>query len=60
MQLGHRYVHIGVVVGVEGDSPHTDAVGEEQERLWGVVTRPAVSLEQDAGGTGAGCIIGTG
>ncbi len=59
VQLGHRYVYISVVIGVQGDSAHTDAVGEEQVRLWGVVTWPAVSFEQDAGGTGAGRTVGT-
>lgn len=38
VQLGHRYVHVGVIVGVQGDSPHTDTVGEEQVCLRGVVT----------------------
>lgn len=59
VQLGHRYVHVGVVVGVQGDPAHADAVGEEQVRLRGVVTWPAVSLEQDASGTGAGRTVGT-
>ena len=59
VQLRHRYVHVGVVVGVQGDSAHADAVGEDQERLRGVVTRPLVSLEQDAGGTGTGSAVGT-
>lgn len=38
MQLRHRYVHVGVVIGVQGDPAYTDAVGEEQVRLGGVVT----------------------
>ena len=59
MQLGHSHMHVGVVVGVQGDSANTDTVGEEQVRLWGVVTWPGVSLEQDASGTGAGCTVGT-
>lgn len=59
MQLGHRYVHVGVVIGVQGDSAYADAVGEDQVRLGGVVAWPAVSLEQDAGGTGAGRTVGT-
>lgn len=37
MQLGHRYVHVGVVIGVQGDSAYADAVGEDQVRLGGVV-----------------------
>lgn len=59
MQLGHRHVNVGVVVGVQGDSAHADTVGEEQVSLGGVVAGPAVSLEQDAGGTGAGRAVGT-
>lgn len=38
MQLRHRDVHVRVVIGIQGDSAHTDAVGEEQVCLWGVVT----------------------
>lgn len=53
-------MHIGVVIGVQGDPAYADAVGEHQVRLWGVVARPAVSLQQDAGGTGAGRAVGTG
>lgn len=59
MQLWDMYVYVSVVVGVQGDSAHADPVGEEQVRLWGVIARPAVSLEQDAGGTGTRCAIGT-
>lgn len=52
-------MHVCVVVGIQGNSAHTDTVGEEQVRLWGVITRPAVSLEQDASRTGAGRAVGT-
>lgn len=60
MQLGHLHVHVGVVVGVEGDPAHADAVGEEQVGLGGVLARPPVPLEQDAGGAGAGRAVGAG
>lgn len=59
MQLRHWYVHVSVVAGVQRDSAHTDAVGEEEESLWGIITRPAISLEQNPRGTGAGSAVGT-
>lgn len=51
-------MHVGVVVGVEGDPAHTDTVGEKQVGLRGVLTRLAVTFEQDSSGTGAGRPVG--
>lgn len=59
MQLRDWNVHIGVVVSVQRDPAYTDPVGEEQICFWGVVTRPSVSLEKDARGTGTGRAVGT-
>ena len=38
MQLWHGHVHVRVVVGIQGDAAHTDAVGEQQVGLGAVVT----------------------
>lgn len=59
MQLWHRYVHVSMVAGVQGDPAHADAIGKEQVSLGGVLARPAISLEQDASGTGTGSAVGT-
>lgn len=38
VQLGHRHMHVSVVIGVQRNSAHANAVGEEQVRLRGIIT----------------------